>query len=699
MRTLNLQVKMKNWMASVMATLLGIASLQGSYVSYYGIAKGQVYEQMGVAVPVAKTSEGAFFEAFATPSSGNSYPGAMITTLEGSNFLSPVGSETNASVLYQAIADTTASLDSSFPNGGFSMMLIGDSDFNQPSLTLPAGSYPVVPQFSNSSEITAVNPTNAITVQWSIQGGIATDFVRVLVLDESRYEMSPLFDSGLPGQTTALAGTATSVVIPAGTFQTDTTNYLSVEYMKIVKNDTSAISGANGVSMRISRTELAVYAKSAGGGETNVTNNIPPVLLRSLPARGAVDIATNYSVQFTFSAAMASSHAIGWSANVAEANMNYSWSADSKTLICNNLAGWPANATITWTLNPIGQTSGFADLNGTPLPSVIFAGSFSTGAGQSNTNCTSSENRTGTYDVMKIAMYEQLGTGAPTLNTTNLPQFMAIVSSNPTNTISSASVKLTDGQTKSLTSLFSTFMLVDENKYQTVEAVDAAYPAGTYQMNLTPTGKVPIAVNLALPANSWPVTPQIVNLGQINPADATKDFVIQWNGFSGAVGNDSLEISISDNNTVIFNAPNECKNIPLSVAATSITIPANTLVNGKTYEGMLRYMRLASIDTNTVPGYSGYGLLEKETTFLINAGTNVVVLPPNPAKIESVTRTGSGGLKILVTADANRKHSIYSSSDLKAWDLLTSTNTTTATFEFNVDSKQAVKQYFRIKSE
>ncbi len=120
---------------------------------------------------------------------------------------------------------------------------------------------------------------------------------------------------------------------------------------------------------------------------------IAPKLVSSVPASNATDVAVaSRTVTFVFDLAMLPNDAldgvpgffqgaIRWSDNLAD-GFQYEWSGADKFLTCTYNSDFPANATITWALNPTDVFDGLhlQSAAGVSLPKGVYSGSFQTGA-------------------------------------------------------------------------------------------------------------------------------------------------------------------------------------------------------------------------------------------------------------------------------------------------------------------------------
>jgi hypothetical protein len=144
------------------------------------------------------------------------------------------------------------------------------------------------------------------------------------------------------------------------------------------------------------------------------------------------------------------------------------------------------------------------------------------------------------------------------------------------------------------------------------------------------------SLTLSHQAGDWPPTPQILNLPALQSADPTVDVAVQWNGFTGAGGGDSISFTLTLGNELIYSAPDPCVPIVLEKTATLIILPRGLLVAGRSYDASLRYFHLGAFDTNTIPDIVAFAEVSKDLNFTIVTGGGV------PAKSPTI---GSPSLK------------------------------------------------------
>jgi hypothetical protein len=105
----------------------------------------------------------------------------------------------------------------------------------------------------------------------------------------------------------------------------------------------------------------------------------PPVLVASVPTNNAQNVPVNTAISFTFNEPMFTGYSIDWSYQVPTDQELHYWSQDQQTFFCLFQVPLPPNSFVTWELNPPEYSPSFRNLAGTPLPSGLYQGSFTTG--------------------------------------------------------------------------------------------------------------------------------------------------------------------------------------------------------------------------------------------------------------------------------------------------------------------------------
>jgi hypothetical protein len=652
-RTTKLAVKL-----SLGALVLGLyLAAQAADVSEYGVLKGREgYVQSDAATPgddfifywlspyVRMTTTDSVTEATVLPPAAEDHLPLYLLD-------DPLLLQLNLPAL------SLSDLNTAFPNGNYGVAMTTAHDGNRNvTLSLTGDSYPNTPTFQNFGTLETVNPSAAFTLSWSaFSGGTANDYIQVRIVDTDNNEVFKTPALGVAG---ALSGTTTSVIIPANTLAPESLFTAKLTFIKVITRDTTSYSGVIGLAGYYKSTEASLSTTAAGGTDTT-----PPQLITSVPLNGAAGVAVNSPVVFAFNEAMAEAQSIAWSANVSAANFLYNWSGDGRTLTCNYLASLPAGATITWTLNPSAQPLDFTDVAGNPLPANTYSGSFTT-TSSGSTNCYGEDDGWGAGGASKQLTYVQTSAASPTPDPTSPATFLGSAVSPTNNLITSAKLQVPGGPLLTLTNFLGlgrSYVTIEEYPSQT--DLDSARPNATYNLQLTRTTGGPVSTDISL-AGSWPPTPHILNYAAAQAVDPSADFVVQWNGFTGATANDSVGFSLVHPTTFwVWTAPDPCVPRPLPNTATSVTIPAGTLQPGTTYGASLAYTRLTYSSSNAIPDLDLLAMLQKEVNFTLKTTGSSGDGP----RFISWRRLANSNIELKLQGTPGKFYMIEVSEDLVGW--------------------------------
>ena len=392
-----------------------------------------------------------------------------------------------------------------------------------------------------------------------------------------------------------------------------------------------------------------------------------PVLVSSIPDNAATGVAVSSDVSFTFDSEMLFSPALfmsyppylysslQWSPNL---NFTYAMSADSMTLICTPTGPLPANTQITWTLNPSNATMDFEDLDGNPLPTIT--GSFTTAG--SSTPSTG----TNVCTLFKTLAYYQ--TDASTVSpATNVPAFFnATVMATNGNPISAAALLFPgSSQPMALSQLPGQSLFTYNNYYNSQALLDTAIPAGTYTFSLLrQSGQLSVVMNVSTMTDYAPV-PKINNFDATQAVDPAKAFTFTWTPISGVQPLDNVQFVIDSDSGEIFSSSNTLAN-----TAGSITIPANKLAAGKTYDGYLGFVRTVYQATNATDQVVSVASLLRSTHIFIKTTGGTSSTP----KFAQYGTNPNGKFSLTLSAPAGSTLKIESSATLSGWQTVLTTN-------------------------
>ncbi|WCJ59990.1 Ig-like domain-containing protein [Fontisphaera persica] len=581
----------------VIALGLMTARLTAADAGLCVIFKGLFYEQTGpsTVTPLAGTRF-ANFRAFASMTSPNSLSSGNLRNPANQNFsLVLDGNELRFGMDF----NSQANMDAAFGSGNYVLTLTTRNDGNRSfTLNLSGNTYPPIPQVSNFNALQAVVPSQPLTIQWSPwAGGTANDLILVQVEDSETWDM--VFSTPEPGSPGALNGTATSITIPANTFSSNRIYNVMLMFFRPVAMDVTSYPGAMAVAGYLRETQLSFT--TSGTQDTQA-----PWLEDQEPWNQEANVPPNAGLALKFSEPMQATYAIQWNPAL---SMNYQWSSDRTALFCFPASGlWPANTTVSYTLNPRGQT-GFRDLAGNALPTI--QGQFTTG------NSTRSPD-VAAYVMYKQANYQQINPTTVIASTNMLPFVIGAFA------IANVPAAVTNATFLGPNS----FPLVFEGEEwegglgtNSQANLDAAFPPGVYTFRLHTVHDGLRQLSLTLPATALPSAPQIVNYTAAQAINPQAPFTLQWQPFTGATTNDRIQVEIELQNQwldyTVFSTPDPLGPNAINGLATSIQIPAGTLPPGRQFTAWVSFIKVVTLDTTTYPGAMGVVGFVADTTLPI----------------------------------------------------------------------------------
>ncbi len=657
---------------------------KGADISIYGVGKWQRFVQADTAAPTPDSAAPWSFQAFAFTSPTGSILDADVQAPNGGSRTLEENQD-GTGFGFEEDYPSKAFLDTIFGSGTYHLTMDTENDSITPtSIILTGDTYPPTPHISNYSEAQSFDIANDFTVTFDpFTGGTANDFVSLTIHDSFGLTV---FDTGLPGTPGALDGTSTSAVIPADTLFAGDTFYGVLTFGKLTAQNTTDYPGALGVAGYFKETQFDLLGTATGGGDTE-----PPMLTFSSPSDQVTFVPTFSPVLFVFSEPMAMSQSIAWSSNLDPSKFVCQWAG--QVLTCTYQGGLPADASFTWTLNPAGMPPGFTDLAGNPLPTT--SGSFSTGAGSVNP-CDGGTNGPaagGSFSLFKSVDYTQTSDSVPAESADMPANFYASASSPTNNPLVQVSVQLPGGASQTFSNFFNTFFLSDS--FSSENALDAAYPGGTYTGRLTRQNSSTPSVALAFPSNPYPPIPQLLNYTAAQSIAPGADFVLQWNAFTGAGPLDHISLEISDNSGVIFAAPDPCIPRALTNTATSITIPADTLLPGKTYDLDLIFSRLVDFNTNTISDVAAFALTSRSVHSQIRTAGGVTQTPPT---IRNFNLSAGGPFSLAFDGQSGVTYQVEGSVNLSTWTTLLTTNSPSGVVQFqDIEAAGLPHRFYRIE--
>jgi hypothetical protein len=157
----------------------------------------------------------------------------------------------------------------------------------------------------------------------------------------------------------------------------------------------------------------------------------------------------------------------------------------------------------------------------------------------------------------------------------------------------------------------------------TAAALDAAFPPGTYGVNMTSAILGPLSSTAALGADAFPTAPQVLNYLAAQSIDPTKDFDVTWAPFTGGTADDQIQLIIFDTDGTVISDSGT-----LDGLQTSTTVYSSTLEASTTYKATLTFRKLSTnVATSLPPLAIGF---YAETQFQVHSSAGPVVVDTIP---------------------------------------------------------------------
>jgi len=238
----------------LMLVLAALAVGSSASAQMVVLIKGQRFLQQGDAAPTLATAEGPYeFNAFIEGADG--FSGAVLVKPGGGTepFVSDWGE-----LFVENQYTTSDALQMAYPDGNYTVRLTptGGGAPTEITLALSGGTFAPAPRFKNTSGLGQVDASAPLTLEWyPYDGASGGDFILVEV--ESEMMDDTVFFSGVPPE--GLTAAATSITIPAGTFQDGTEYSVRLMFFRVtdmIEPGTGALPDAMRVAMYQTMTEV-----------------------------------------------------------------------------------------------------------------------------------------------------------------------------------------------------------------------------------------------------------------------------------------------------------------------------------------------------------------------------------------------------------------------------------------------------------
>jgi hypothetical protein len=180
--------------------------------------------------------------------------------------------------------------------------------------------------------------------------------------------------------------------------------------------------------------------------------------------------------------------------------------------------------------------------------------------------------------------------------------------------------------------------------------------------------------------------------------EAGADFSLVWAGFADAANTDVVRLQIYDGGgQEMFASPDFAAAGALPGAATNLVVPAGTLVENQTYEGLLTFTRFTTSDAKLYTGALSVVGFSSSTTFSL--ATFAAAVNPPPAVLTKPWLSSEGGIQFAFSSVANATYTVEESTNLSDWrDLGALTATADSTVFTDPGPPTVVPRFYRVRS-
>lgn len=229
---------------------LPFCSAQASDISLYGIYKRQLYLQTSSGAPTLQCC-GNVFNAIVEQTDSNSVSTAVLLAPDGQQTL--MSSEIEQEFLPRCWVlaacsgyPNRESLDANWTNGDYTLAIYGASGLITSTLNLSGDAYPTnPPHVLNYTEAQRVDAAKDFTLHWEgFDNATTNDFCFVSVKKTS--DDSLVSSISFLQEPNPLDGTATSIVIPAGTLAPNEHYEIYIRFDKVLSRNTTSYPGIIG---------------------------------------------------------------------------------------------------------------------------------------------------------------------------------------------------------------------------------------------------------------------------------------------------------------------------------------------------------------------------------------------------------------------------------------------------------------------
>jgi hypothetical protein len=323
---------------------------------------------------------------------------------------------------------------------------------------------------------------------------------------------------------------------------------------------------------------------------------------------------------------------------------------------------------------------------------VLFAFGSGLARAQAGNNCVSplDGGLYSKYTVVEFAEFSQTNADSPVPYGSNSFYFEAAIglSTNMTATAAMVTIPNSGPETMRMTDSSHFLYVAATNNFANLAS---AFPSGSDYSFIISNNTTPIL----LPAfTNLPNAPTLANYAAAQAIDPAQDFTLSWVPFSGGRTQDYIDVElISQTSGTVFKSGEFGCPISLDGTASSVIIPANTLVTNEIYDAEITFVKVLLLDTNSVPG----------DAFL--AGTEVVTLTTvstSPAQVSPLVLSNpawlpGGGIRFDLATTPGVTYSVQFTEDLSdptGWSTVLVSNAAGTSISFTNNSPSGTNAGF-----
>jgi hypothetical protein len=234
--------------------------------------------------------------------------------------------------------------------------------------------------------------------------------------------------------------------------------------------------------------------------------------------------------------------------------------------------------------------------------------------------------------------------------------------------------------------------------FSTQSSLDSRYPSGSYVLLVHDISHSIQDVPFSLGPDGFPGPPHVNNYHQAQQIAAGADFSLLWSGFAGATNTDFAQLQIFDGGGgEVFASPDFAAAGALPGTVTNLVIPAGTLVENQTYQGLLTFFRFTTSNPNLYAGALSVAGFSSSTAFSL--ATFAAPVTPPPAVLGNPLLAAARGFQFAFSSVPNATYTVEESANLSAWRSLGAVTATEASTVFTDASPPTPgPRFYRVRS-